>query len=85
MGRLLRRMRRVSRRTSRRVMRRNMAVVSTTSGQAVKMSPEDAQKVEKAGGKPPEKMTDQELDSAAQKAGVTVQDADDEDVAELNK
>jgi len=85
MGRLLRRMRRVSRRTSRRVMRRNMAVVSTTSGQAVKMSPEDAQKVEKAGGKPPEKMTDQELDAAAQKAGVTVQDADDEDVAELNK
>jgi len=78
-------MRRVSRRTSRRVMRRNMAVVSTTSGQAVKMSPEDAQKVEKAGGKPPEKMTDQELDAAAQKANVTVQDADDEDVAELNK
>ena len=75
----------MSRRTSRRVMRRNMAVVSTTSGQAVKMSPEDAQKVEKAGGKPPEKMTDQELDAAAQKAGVTVQDADDEDVAELNK
>ena len=78
-------MRRVSRRTSRRVMRRNMAVVSTTSGQAVKMSPEDAQKVEKVGGKPPEKMTDQELDAAAQKANVTIQDADDEDVAELNK
>jgi len=85
LGRLLRRMRRVSRRTSRRVMRRNMAVVSTTSGQAVKMSPEDAQKVEKVGGKPPEKMTDQELDAAAQKANVTIQDADDEDVAELNK
>ena len=49
------------------------------------MSPEDATKVEKAGGKPPEQMTDQELDAAAQKAGVTVQDADDDDVAELNK
>ena len=85
MGRFLRRMRRMSRRTSRRVMRRNMAVVSTTSGQAVKMSPEDATKVEKAGGKPPEQMTDQELDAAAQKAGVTVQDADDDDIAELNK
>ena len=49
------------------------------------MSPEDATKVEKAGGKPPEQMTDQELDAAAQKAGVTVQDADDDDIAELNK
>ena len=75
----------MARRQSRRVMRRNMAVMSTKDGQAVKMSPEEAQKVEKAGGKPPEQMTGQELDTATQKAGVTVQDADDDDIAELNK
>jgi hypothetical protein len=62
-----------------------MVVVATASGAAAKMTPDDAKKVEQAGGKPAEQMTEEELDAAAQKAGVTLQEADDKDVAELEK
>jgi hypothetical protein len=47
---------------------------------AAKMSLDDAWKVEAAGGKPVEQMTNSEMETASEKAGVTLQIADDEDI-----
>ncbi|MDD1770234.1 MAG: hypothetical protein LUO79_04025 [Methanomassiliicoccales archaeon] len=61
----------------------NQVVVANKEGTAAKMSPEDAKKIEAVGGKPVEQMNNAELDTASAKAGVTLQEADDEDIKAL--
>ena len=51
----------------------------------VKMAEPDVAKVEAAGGKPVEQMTDEEIDAAAEKAGVTTTELTDAEVAEADK
>lgn len=75
--------RRTARRTSRRIMRANQVVAANKEGTAVKMSPDDAKKVEAAGGKPVEQMTNAEMDAACSKTGVQLQECDEEDMKAL--
>ena len=55
------------------------------AGSSKKMSEEDAKKVEAAGGKPVEEMTDEEVDAAAKQAGVQTQDLTPEEKAQVEQ
>ncbi len=81
-------MRRTARRTSRRMLRRRavvggMVTVGLASGSMAKMSQADAQKVEQETGKKLEDMSEEELEAAEEKLGITEQEITDADEAAL--
>ena len=71
-------MRRVRRRRRRRLVVGGMVLVGV-SGAMIKMSKADAQKIEQTTGKPPENMSEEELNQAMQQAGVQPQPVTQED------
>jgi Short C-terminal domain len=86
-------MRRTARRTSRRVARRTMrrrmmiggmvVIAAAGTAAAVKMSKQDAQRIEEHTGLPPEQLEDQDLQDAMQDLGIQGQPVTAEDQAAL--
>ncbi len=75
---MLGRRRRMLRRRRRRVLVAGMVVVGATSSM-VKMSKQDADKIQQTTGKAPEDMDEQELQQAMQQTGVQAQPVTAED------
>ena len=81
--------RRTTRRTARRVMRRRMMVggmvllAAGGTAAAIKLTQQDAQRIEQHAGAPPEELSDQELQSAMQDLGIQSQPVTEEDQAAL--
>ncbi|MEE8199329.1 MAG: hypothetical protein V3R48_06415 [Thermoplasmata archaeon] len=62
-----------------------LAGAMVAAGSSEKMSEDDAKKVEEAGGRPVEKMTDEEVHAAAKQEGVQIQDLTPEEKAQVEK
>ena len=87
--------RRTSRRTSRRVVRRmrrrtmivgGMVVLAASgTAAAIKLSQQDAQKIEQHTGLPPDQLEDQDLNQAMQELNIQPQPATAEEQAALNQ
>jgi hypothetical protein len=81
--------RRTTRRTARRVMRRRMLVggmvvlAAGGTAAAIKLTQQDAQRIEQHTGAPPEELTDEELQGAMQDLGIQSQPVTAEDQAAL--
>lgn len=81
-GMMMRRRRVMRRRMRRRMIVGGMVLVAAGTS-AVKMSQQDAQKIEQQTGKKPEDLSEVELDQAMEAAGIEGQEPTDQEIAQL--
>lgn len=81
-GMMMRRRRVMRRRMRRRMIVGGMVLVAAGTS-AVKMSQQDAQKIEQQTGKKPEDLSEAELDQAMEAAGIEGQEPTDQEIAQL--